>query len=70
MTADHPYTFSSWSTSSYSSGGDNCVAVSLADGGAPVVGVRDSQHPDLTTLTLPAGEWVALRRAVTEGDWQ
>lgn len=42
--------------SSYSSSGGNCVEVS--EGQATLV--RDSQNPDKGTLSLPAGEWIAL----------
>lgn len=42
--------------SSYSSSGGNCVEV--CEGSDTLV--RDSQNPDGGTLSLPAGEWIAL----------
>ncbi|MGH3832898.1 MAG: DUF397 domain-containing protein [Pseudonocardiaceae bacterium] len=50
-----------WRTSSYSSSQVNCVQVAL---GEPVIGVRDSKHPDGPVLAVPSARWSSFLRGV------
>jgi hypothetical protein len=46
-----------WRKSSYSNGQANCVEVTAARGGRPLVAVRDSKGADSPALTFTAAEW-------------
>ncbi len=48
--------FPDWRTSSYSSGGGNCVKVGIAS----VVGIRDSKDHQQTTLVIDRKGWRAF----------
>ncbi|MCP3013513.1 DUF397 domain-containing protein [Nocardiopsis dassonvillei] len=49
-----------WKKSTYSGSSSNCVEARTVD---RVAELRDSQHPQDATLSLPASEWAALTRA-------
>lgn len=55
---DNPEGTLTWRTSSFSSGGNNCVEVAeLGDGGRLV---RDTKDREGGTLRFTAGEWTAF----------
>ncbi|MFB4285980.1 DUF397 domain-containing protein [Nonomuraea sp. MTCD27] len=56
-----------WSKSSFSGQGDNCVEVAdLPHGGRAV---RDSKDPDGPVLKFTASEWEAFRRGMKAGEF-
>lgn len=59
--------FGTWRKSTRSSGGDNCVEVSVADNHQ--VGVRDSKNPDGGTLEFTTAEWIAFTVGVRGGEF-
>ncbi|WP_369147110.1 DUF397 domain-containing protein [Streptomyces sp. R44] len=54
-----------WTKSSYSDGGNNCVEV--AHGVAGAMPVRDSKIPAGPALVVPAGVWSAFVDGVKDG---
>ncbi|MEV4939626.1 DUF397 domain-containing protein [Streptomyces zaomyceticus] len=54
-----------WTKSSYSDGGNNCVEV--AHGVAGAMPVRDSKAPAGPALVVPAGAWSAFVNGVKDG---
>ena len=59
-------TFTNWTKSSRSSGGDNCVEVAFAEDGT--VGVRHSKDPDGPVLKFTAAEYAAYVAGVVDGE--
>ncbi|MFC4951047.1 DUF397 domain-containing protein [Pseudonocardia sp. GCM10023141] len=56
-----------WRTSSFSSGGNQCVEVAdLPDGGRLV---RNTKNRDGGTLAFTAAEWVAFTAGVRSGEF-
>ncbi|MCM2391765.1 DUF397 domain-containing protein [Streptomyces albipurpureus] len=55
----------SWTKSSYSDGGNNCVEV--AHGGSGVMPVRDSKRPD-PVIVVGGHTWTAFVSGVKSGD--
>jgi Domain of unknown function (DUF397) len=61
-----PHTFTNWTKSSRSSGGDNCVEVAFDEDGN--VGVRHSKDPDGPVLKFTAAEYAAYVAGVVDGE--
>jgi hypothetical protein len=55
-----------WTKSSYSAPNGDCVEVGTDDG--PAAAIRNSNHPDRTTLALPTGVVADFVRACAAGD--
>jgi hypothetical protein len=60
-------TFSVWRKSSHSSGGDNCVEVSLSRHGN--IGMRDSKDKAGPVLTFGVNAWDAFLSGVRHGEF-
>ena len=58
-------TFTTWTKSTKSGGGDDCVEVSFADG---LVGVRHSKDPTGPMLVYTQSEWDAFTGGVAAGE--
>lgn len=58
--------FTTWAKSTKSGGGDNCVEVAFAPGGA--VGVRHSRRTDGPVLVFARSEWDAFVEGVGNGE--
>jgi hypothetical protein len=54
-----------WRTSSYTSGGNNCVEIATVGDNALL---RDSKHPEAGYLTFPSSELAALVAAARAGE--
>ena len=55
-----------WRKSSYSTATSNCVEVAELETGH--VAVRDSQHPEVATLTFRTGGWAAFLSGIKNGE--
>lgn len=63
-----PTKFTNWRKSTLSSGGDNCVEISVAGDGS--VGVRDSKQGEVSpVLEFTRSEWQAFLGGVVLGEF-
>jgi hypothetical protein len=60
--------FSIWRKSTRSSGGGNCVEVSIAETG-DAIAVRDTKNRDGGTLIFPPSQWLAFIDGVRDGEF-
>ncbi len=60
--------FHAWHKSTRSSGGGNCVEVSISDSGN-AVGVRDSKDRDGATLIFPTSVFKEFLDSVRDGEF-
>ncbi|MFJ7907285.1 DUF397 domain-containing protein [Kitasatospora sp. NPDC096204] len=67
MSGNVDLTGASWSKSSYSGNGGQCVEV--ASGFPGVMPVRDSKDPQGPALVFPAGAWESFVAAVRGGEF-
>jgi Domain of unknown function (DUF397) len=59
--------FGSWTKSSYSNGGDNCVEFARSSDGR--IGVRDSKNPGQAPQVYSRREWLAFLAGVKDGEF-